>query len=70
MNRRRSKRGLLAHCEATGNWDLILTERLVGRVRFWLQVEPNNKTAKRLMAELSEFQRALDSGIASDFSPK
>jgi RNA-directed DNA polymerase len=46
------KRGYWAHIEATGNRDPILIERLIGRVGFWLQIDPDNTTALRLRKAL------------------
>lgn len=46
-------RGAIAHAEASGNWDPILTDRLVGRVGFWLQIDPDNVTANRIMKRLT-----------------
>lgn len=48
------KRGYWAHIEATGNRDPILIERLIGRIGFWLQIDPDNETAVRLKSELSQ----------------
>ena len=42
------KRGYWAHIEATGNRDPILIERLIGRIGFWLQIDPDNETATGL----------------------
>lgn len=52
------RRGYWAHIEATGNRDPVLIERLIGRVGFWLQIDPDNKTALRLRDELAHV--ALD----------
>lgn len=46
------KRGYWAHIEATGNRDPILIERLIGRVGFWLQIDPENTTALRIRKAL------------------
>lgn len=48
-------RGYYCHAEATNNFDPILLERLVGRVGFWLQVDPSNLTAQTLLRELTKY---------------
>ncbi|MNE92672.1 hypothetical protein D3C80_1904240 [compost metagenome] len=52
--------GLYNHFEKTGEFDPIIVERLIGRIGFWLQVEPDNKVALEYMARLKEYEPPLE----------
>jgi len=54
------KRGYWLHVKATGNRDPILVERLLGKVGFWLQIDPENKTAQKLYTELIALSNTTD----------
>jgi RNA-directed DNA polymerase len=49
------RNGLFKHSLARKTWDPLITERLIGRVNFWLQVDPENQVAERLLAGLKSF---------------
>lgn len=49
------KNGLIGHAERTGNWDPILIERLLGKIGFWLQLDPENPTALELRRRLASY---------------
>jgi RNA-directed DNA polymerase len=55
--------GLEDHSRRSGDLDPILLERLLGKIRYWLQVEPDNPTALTLIRKLSIYQRALDESL-------
>lgn len=52
--------GLYNHFDRTGERDPIVIERLIGRLGFWLQVEPENKTALEYMARLKEYEPPIE----------
>ena len=52
------RRGYWNHIAVTGDRDPILLERLLGRLSFWLQIEPENPTARTLHKRLLEYSRA------------
>lgn len=54
------KNGLMRHSEITGHWDPILVERLLGKLGFWLQIDPDNRAAIELKQQLEKYDPALD----------
>ncbi|MGO4909967.1 reverse transcriptase family protein [Pseudorhodobacter sp. W20_MBD10_FR17] len=54
------KRGYFDHARATNNFDPILMERLLGRVGFWLQVDPLNATAQSIKSRLTSYVTQFD----------
>jgi RNA-directed DNA polymerase len=60
------KNGLDQHAKKTDNYDPMIVERLIGRLNFWLQVEPSNRAARQYYELLKEYQRYLDTyGLGS-----
>lgn len=57
------KYGYFEHCKATNQRDPLLMERLLGRIGFWLQVDPTNKTALRLQREVTEYVKCFDKSL-------
>lgn len=57
------KRGFFEHSNAKGVLDPLLLERLLGRIGFWLQIDPENATAKRLQAEIKEYIVGFDASL-------
>lgn len=57
------KHGYFAHARATGQLDPLLMERLLGRIGFWLQIDPNNKTALRLKNDVTEYAKGFDQSL-------
>lgn len=57
------KRGYFEHCRSTGNRDPLLLERLLGRVGFWLQIDPDNVTANRLKTEIKAYVDEFDASL-------
>lgn len=45
------KFGIVEHCEKIGVKDPLYLERILGKLRFWLQVEPENYFANSALAE-------------------
>jgi RNA-directed DNA polymerase len=67
------RNGLDQHAERTSNFDPIAIERLLGRINFWLQVEPTNQTALSYRFRLLEYQKFLDAhglGLPEDRSDR
>lgn len=67
------RNGLDQHAERTHNFDPIAVERLLGRINFWLQVEPTNQTALSYRFRLLEYQKFLDAyglGLPEDRSDR
>lgn len=55
--------GLLSYLERSKKPDPLVVERLIGRVAFWLQVEPENPTAIKLKSNLQTLSDQIDRGI-------
>ena len=58
------KFGYFAHSKNIGKQDPILIERLLGRIGFWLQVDPENKTARRLQVDKFSYKKTFDSELS------
>lgn len=56
------RHGLLSYLERSEEPDPLVLERLLGRVAFWLQVEPENPTALKLKNNLQTLSSQLDRG--------
>ncbi|NDW01964.1 reverse transcriptase family protein [Salipiger sp. PrR002] len=54
--------GLLPYIERSEKPDPLVVERLMGRVAFWLQVEPENPTAVKLKSNLQALSDQMDRG--------
>lgn len=54
------KFGFWGYCESRGKMDPIIGERLMGRIGFWLQIDPENKTAIGLRAQLEAFLESIN----------
>lgn len=57
------KNGYFVHSKAKGKFDPLLMERLRGRIGFWLQIDPENVTAKRLQAQLAQYVAEFDASL-------
>lgn len=55
--------GLLSYIERSEKPDPLVVERLLGRIAFWLQVEPENPTAIKLKSNLQSLSNQMDGGI-------
>lgn len=53
------KYGLISHMEKTQSFDLMLIDRLRGKIDFWLQVEPDSETAIRLRNDIDSIENDL-----------
>lgn len=60
-----TKFGLISHTQHTDHFDPIQLERLIGRVHFWLYVDPKNITASRILKQLREYRSVLDRDLQS-----
>lgn len=49
------KHGYSIHAHKTKNYDPLLMERLLGKIAFWLQIDPSNPTAKSLQQKLKKY---------------
>lgn len=54
------RNGLDQHAVRRGIYDPIIVERLLGRINFWLQVDPVNPTALNYRTRLLDYQKYLD----------
>lgn len=52
-------RGLLEHLQTIGKYDPIYIERLIGKLNFWKQVEPENSFVLQSIASLSDYSNTL-----------
>lgn len=57
------KRGYFEHSKSIGKRDPLLLERLLGRIGFWLQIDPENATANRLQAEIKKYIVEFDTSL-------
>ncbi|MDP2582292.1 retron St85 family RNA-directed DNA polymerase [Shimia thalassica] len=57
------KRGYFEHCKSTGIRDPLLLERLLGRIGFWLQIDPENVTANRLKTDIKAYITEFDTSL-------
>jgi len=57
------KFGYFSHVNATDNRDPILVERLLGRIGFWLHIDPSNPTALNYFMLVDEYRKRIDSGL-------
>ncbi|WP_445682650.1 reverse transcriptase domain-containing protein [Radicibacter daui] len=55
------KFGYIEHQKNTGTFDPLEIDRLLGRVSFWLFVEPNNDTAKKINHDLRGYIKRIAS---------
>ncbi|EGF89676.1 RNA-directed DNA polymerase from retron EC86 [Asticcacaulis biprosthecium C19] len=58
------KRGVAGHLLATGDNDPLILERVAGKLAFWLQAEPESKTARQLCAALAEYRKTVDTDVS------
>lgn len=56
-------RGFDQHTAAIGVRDPIYVERVIGRLGYWLQIEPDNEAAAKLMAGVREVQKQLGTDV-------
>lgn len=56
-------KGYFSHTEHIGDRDPIYIERLIGRVGYWLMIEPGNPRALLVMQRLREFQQSFEASI-------
>jgi len=56
-----AKRGVERHLEATETSDPLVLEKVTGQLAFWLQAEPDSKTARQLFDALTDYRRGLTS---------
>jgi len=54
-----TKRGVQSHLVATDSKDPLVIERILGRLAFWLQAEPDSKSARKLFAEVSSYRKVV-----------
>lgn len=52
-------KGFHTHTKMNGIFDPIYVERLIGRLSFWVFVEPNNQYASNLLARIKDVKRQL-----------
>lgn len=52
-------RGILAHSIATNQLDPMLLERVLGKLNFWLQIDPNHPTANELADKLIAYRQTI-----------
>ena len=57
------KRGYFEHSRAVGRADPLLLERLLGRIGFWLQIDPENKTANMLQQRVKNYVAEFDASL-------
>ncbi|QFS83608.1 Reverse transcriptase (RNA-dependent DNA polymerase) [Roseivivax sp. THAF40] len=57
------KRDYFEHSKTIGIRDPLLLERLLGRIGFWLQIDPENATANRLQSEIKNYIRRFDASL-------
>ncbi len=57
------KHGYFAHSHVKGIRDPLLMERILGRIGFWLQVDPENEIAKRLQMLVREYETKFDADL-------
>jgi len=58
-----TKRGVQIHLEATGSTDPLIIEKVLGKLAFWLQIEPDSAAARKLFEELSSYRRTISTDI-------
>ncbi|WP_231420639.1 reverse transcriptase family protein [Sphingomonas sp. Leaf205] len=58
-----AKRGVERHLEATESSDPLVLEQVTGQLAFWLQVEPESKTARQLFDALTEYRRGMTTSV-------
>lgn len=57
------KHGFFAHSKVKGVLDPLLMERLLGRIGFWLQIDPENVQANRLQAQIKQYVTEFDAKL-------
>lgn len=57
--------GMVAHCEYIGVRDPVYLDRLEGRVRFWLSIEPENSQALRALSVLRKEDERLRNNVVT-----
>lgn len=58
-----TRRGVQIHLQATGSTDPLIIEKVLGKLAFWLQVEPDSAAARKLFEDLSSYRRAISTDI-------
>lgn len=57
------KFGYFESSQRMGTWDPIFLDRLVGKIGFWLQIEPENKTAIKLNDAVRRYRAELEAEL-------
>ncbi|KZK94032.1 Reverse transcriptase (RNA-dependent DNA polymerase) [Pseudovibrio sp. Ad46] len=64
------KYGLFEHCNWKASRDPLILEKLLGKINFWLMVEPKNPTALELQQKLRAISLEFDNSLWEKFEPK
>ncbi|WP_288942981.1 retron St85 family RNA-directed DNA polymerase [uncultured Roseovarius sp.] len=57
------KRGYFEHSKFKEHLDPLLMERILGRIGFWLQIDPENTTARSLQGKLKAYVEQFDASL-------
>jgi len=58
-----ARRGVESHLNATESHDPLILEKVMGQLAFWLQAEPDSKSAKQLFEALLTYRRSMVTSV-------